>query len=321
MIELKIKKLNFLLKFKISYLFIISIFLIFILYVISIRLHLYRNNSKISSSLIDKESQNREKKFKIIAISYSNNLYQRQLKLNKKSAIEVGKVDEYYSYGPEDIDKEFKEKNIDILSRKRGNGYWLWKSYIINKTIVEKLKDGDYLIYTDACTLYMDSVFLLLKFLKSHKISMWIDRVGYKEFRYTKRDAFILLGADMPFYSQTNQYQATIQIYKKSTYTVKFIQEWLYYCQDKRIITDDKNTLNQPNFKGFKDNRHDQSVLSLLIKKYGELNSGFTNLNISDLIKRKKIFNQKIICIYRRMHFKNYTDLKNKCKRRMRLRK
>ena len=209
------------------------------------------NLERIKSKIIDKESQNSKRKFKIIAISYSNNLYQRQLKLNKKSALEVGKVDEHYSYGPEDLDEEFKEKNIDILSRKRGNGYWLWKSYIINKTIVEKLKDGDYLIYTDACTLYMDSVFVLLQFLKSHKISMWIDRLRHKEFRYTKRDAFILLGADMPFYSQTNQYQATIQIYKKSTYTVKFIQEWLYYCQDKRIITDDKNTLNQPNYKGF----------------------------------------------------------------------
>ena len=31
--------------------------------------------------------------------------------VNYKSAIEVGKVDEYYSYGPEDIDPEFKKKN------------------------------------------------------------------------------------------------------------------------------------------------------------------------------------------------------------------
>ena len=136
----------------------------------------------------------------------------------------------------------------------------------------------------------MDSVVLLLQFLKSHKISMWIDRLRHKEFRYTKRDAFILLGADMPFYSQTSQYGATIQIYKKTSFTVKFIQEWLYYCQDKRIITDDKNTLGQPNYKDFKDNRHDQTVLSLLIKKYGEVNSGFPNLNITD-IKNRKIMN------------------------------
>jgi len=40
-------------------------------------------------------------------------------------------VDEYYNYGPNDIDNEFKKKNIEILSQKRGNGYWLWKPYFI----------------------------------------------------------------------------------------------------------------------------------------------------------------------------------------------
>ena len=239
--------------------------------------------------------------------------------LNKKSALEIGEVDEYYSYGPDDLDKEFREKNRDILSRKRGNGYWLWKSYIINKTIVEKLKEGDYLIYTDAGTLYMNSTYLLINFLIENKASMWMDRLRYIESEFTKRDAFILLGVDMPFYSQTNHYQAGIQIYKKSSYTVKFIQEWLYYCQDKRIITDDENTLGQPNYKDFKDNRHDQSVLSLLIKKYGEVNSGFPNMNITDLKKRKIISRPNIICIYRNIPFKNYLDLKEKCKKMMKL--
>ena len=213
------------------------------------------------------------------------------------------------------MDKEFKKKNKDILTRKRGNGYWLWKPYIINKTIIEKLKEGDYLIYTDACTLFMNSTNLLIKFLKDNKASMWMDKLAYKESEYTKRDAFILLGADMPFYSQTNHYQATIQIYKKSSYTVKFIQEWLYYCQDKRIITDDNNTLGMPNYRDFKENRHDQTVLSLLIKKYGEVNSGFPNLNITELQKRKIITRPKIICMYRRTPFRNYIDLKNKCKK------
>ena len=271
--EINNKKSNFLFKFEIVSFFLILIF-------INITIELNGNKNKISITSLNKNAQNTSKNFKIIAISYSNNIYQRQLKLNKKSALEVGKVDEHFSYGPDDLDKEFKEKNKDILSSKRGNGYWLWKPYIINKTMVERLKDGDYLIYTDACTLFMDSVYLLIKFLKLHKMSFWVDRLNRKESLYTKKDAFILLGADMPFYSQTNQYQATIQVYEKSAYTIKFIQDWLYYCQDKRIITDDKNTLNQSNYKGFRDNRHDQSVLSLLIKKYGEINSGFSNLNL-----------------------------------------
>ena len=102
---------------------------------------------------------------KIVAISYSNEKYQTQLKYNKKSAIEIGKVDEYYEYGPNDIEYEFKQKNKDILSKKRGNGYWLWKPYFILKTLKQKLKDGDYLIYTDACILYKDNSRKLIDFL------------------------------------------------------------------------------------------------------------------------------------------------------------
>ena len=229
------------------------------------------------------------KKPKIVAISYSNELYQRQLELNKKSAIEVGKVDEFYSYGPDDVDPAFREKNKDILSRKRGNGYWLWKPYIIYKTIVEKLKYGDYLIYSDACVLYMKSSRLLVNFLEQHKAKMWTYKITYKEKLYTKRDAFILMDADTPYYTDTNQYMATLMIYKKSKYTVKFIKEWLHYSQDKRIITDDKNTMGKENYPEFRENRHDQTVLSLVIKKHGEANSGSPKMTINELINMKPV--------------------------------
>ena len=44
---------------------------------------------------------------KIVAISYGSEEYKQQLEWNKKSkksALEIAKVDEYYGYGPEDID-------------------------------------------------------------------------------------------------------------------------------------------------------------------------------------------------------------------------
>lgn len=238
--------------------------------------------------------------------------------INRKSAIEVGKVDEYYSYGPDDLDEDFKEKNKDILSRPRGNGYWLWKSYIINKTMVEKLNEGDYLIYTDAGTIYMNQSHILIDFMIKNKFSIWANKLICKESQYTKRDAFILMGVDMPFYRNSHQYIATIQIYKKNEYSVKFIQEWLYYCQDKRIITDDNNTQGMPNFQDFRDNRHDQSILSLLIKKHGVANSGYPNKNLTEL---KPIIMPNIICVFRRFPFKDIEDLKNYCKKKLELQK
>ena len=48
---------------------------------------------------------------------------------------------------------------------------------------------------------------------------------------------------------------------------MNFIGEWLTYCKDPRIITDDKSIFG-PEDKEFKENRHDQTVLSLLSKKW-----------------------------------------------------
>ena len=289
--------------YKLSILFILIFFYFYFIFTININ----RNYYKL------KNYNNKNKTIgKIVAISYADKFFQRQLLINKRSAIEIGKVDEYYSYGPNDIDINFKNKNKDILSKKRGNGYWLWKPYFILKTFKEKLDEGDYLIYTDAGILYKNSVSLIINYLNKYNEEMWMFKIRYIEKKYTKRDAFILLGADMPFYTDTYQYMAGIQIYKKSKYTEKFLEDVLYYSQDKRIITDEPNTLGYKNYKGFVDNRHDQSILSILIKKYGEVNSGKTNIAINR-IKKLKIYMPFIFCIYRKKKFLDYNDILNKC--------
>ena len=273
-------------------------------------------NLKIKYCILENENKNLKiykKSPKIIAISYGNEMYQRQLAWNKKSALEIGKVDEHYSFGPNDIDLQFKEQNKIILSQKRGNGYWLWKSYFLLKTLKEKLNDGDYIIYTDAAILYMNSTYQIIEFMKEQNAEMWaIQLPDCIEKKWTKRDAFILLNADTPFFSNSLQYMAGIQIYKKSKFTEKFLEELLYYSQDKRIITDLPNTLGKPNYIEFTDHRHDQSILSLLIKKYGLVNSNKTNVIINK-IERSKILMPFIFCIYRRRGFIDYNDVRNKC--------
>lgn len=228
-----------------------KIFVNYIIFIVLFIILFKYYNLKLNYFIIEKENKILKiykKNPKIVGISYANKLYERQLALNKKSALEIGGVDEHYSYGPDDIDIKFKEKNKYILSQKRGNGYWLWKSYFILKTFKEKLNDGDYLIYTDACVLYMNSTYSIIEFMKERNAEMWADQLIYIEKEYTKRDTFLLLNADIPLFTSTFQYQATIQIYKKSKFTEKFLEELLYYSQDKRIITDLPNTLGKKNY-------------------------------------------------------------------------
>ena len=161
----------------------------------------------------------------------------------------------------------------------------------------------------------MNSSHLLIDFMKKQKANMWAYKLTFLEKSYTKRDAFILMDADTPYCYDTKQYMAGIQIYKKTKHTIKFIQEYLHYSQDQRIVTDDPNTLGKENYPGFKDNRHDQTVFSLLIKKYGEANSGSPKMSLKEIQNLKTLIMPNILCIFRKTRFKDYEDLKQKCKK------
>jgi hypothetical protein len=276
----------------------------------------YQNLSELYFDRINKNMDVDDilnQKYKIVAISYGSEQYDKQLEYNGKSALEIAKVNEFYGYKPKDIDHDFREKNKYILEKGRGNGYWLWKPYFLYKTLKEKLDYGDYLIYSDAAIMYVDSAQKLVDFLKEKKLDMYLHRLPHLERQYTKRDAFILLGVDQPFYAETGQFNAAFQIYRKTKFTEFFLAEYLYYAQDKRIITDDANELGVGNYDDFRDHRHDQSILSLLTKKYGQVNANKTNLDIN-LIKNYKEVMPTIFCHYRQRGVGSYEDLKEMCK-------
>lgn len=59
----------------------------------------------------------------------------------------------FHVYGREDLDEKFISSTLPFINLKRGGGYWIWKPYIINKTLIN-LKHGDYLVYMDVgCTI------------------------------------------------------------------------------------------------------------------------------------------------------------------------
>ena len=276
----------------------------------------YQNLSELYFDRINKNMDVDDilnQKYKIVAISYGSEQYDKQLEYNGKSALEIAKVNEFYGYKPKDIDHDFREKNKYILEKGRGNGYWLWKPYFLYKTLKEKLDYGDYLIYSDAAIMYVDLAQKLVDFLKEKKLDMYLPRLPHLERQYTKRDAFILLGVDQPFYAETGQFNAAFQIYRKTKFTEFFLAEYLYYAQDKRIITDDANELGVGNYDDFRDHRHDQSILSLLTKKYGQVNANKTNLDIN-LIKNYQEVMPTIFCHYRQRGVGSYEDLKEMCK-------
>lgn len=203
----------------------------------------------------------------IILINYSNKFYTRAQKSNTKSAIKLGCFKKVISYQPDDIEEQFYQTNKDILIRARGAGYWLWKPYFIKKTL-SLMSDGEYLFYCDSGSRFVNSVDDLLKFVKTTDQNIIPFELQFVESQYTKRDCFILTNTDEIKYHNTKQRLATFSVWKKSEGVMKFVDEWLSLAQDERIITDLENQMGFPNYDDFIEHRHDQSLFSLLTKKY-----------------------------------------------------
>jgi hypothetical protein len=198
-------------------------------------------------------------------INYANGRYLKAQEYCSQSAKSAG-FDEIISFSVNDIDREFLEKNINILSQSRGAGYWIWKPYFIKKTL-ENMNDGDLLVYSDSGSYYQESVQPLIDIIQSEKNGVLsFELTGLLERVYTKRDTFVLMGLDEPKYSETSQREATYIWLIKNEFTVNLINEYLEYAQDIRIITDSPS--QNENFFDFQDHRHDQSIWSLLCKKY-----------------------------------------------------
>lgn len=194
---------------------------------------------------------------------------------NVKSALSVGGFDTAKIYTMDDLDPYFKIKNSHILNNPKGSGYWLWKPYIILKKILE-IDENDILCYNDSKYIWKTNVRKLENDILSNKnIGVYSNKPNsgnHIEKQYTKGDAFLLMNIPNNSYGDeiknSAQAWAGFILLRKSFNPIRFIGEWLTYSQDYRIATESPSKLfrNDPIFI---ENRHDQTILSLLCKKWG----------------------------------------------------
>lgn len=234
-----------------------------------------------------------------VYITYGNEKYDSQKRYALKKAKSKGNFDQIIGYSEKDIDKNFYKKNIKILSQSRGNGYWLWKPYFIVKTL-EKINEGDYLFYSDSGAFFTKKVDILIKELEM----TGQDIMGYElpliECQWTKKELFINMNCNIDIYKNSNQILASFILIKKTEFSLKFFKEFLDLSSNEENITDLKNiNIYQEEF--FTDHRHDQSIFSLLYKKYhlkpfkdpsqfGEYPKLYSSLNIDKKIIKNRIY-------------------------------
>lgn len=213
----------------------------------------------------------------LLTYATTNNHYSAYQQLCIQSFSRHNEFDTIYQCNETNILQDFKVKNKHIFESKCGGSgalranFWIWKPYLI-KRCLERMDDDDILVYVDATILQKSSLQPIFNKLKEQSIIPFKINDGRGDERdATKRDAFVLMGCDSDEYwtgKLSGQLNASHIFFKKNTDTVRFVNEWLSFCEDDRIITECENTQGLPNYPVFVCHRHDQSIYSLLIKKY-----------------------------------------------------
>jgi hypothetical protein len=176
-------------------------------------------------------------------------------------------------FNEENIDFDFYKKNEKILSSSRGAGYWLWKPYFILK-VLNSVEEGDIVFYVDSGNVFInDPSPILNNISENNNIILFDNRDGMTDgssaqnFISVKKDCFVLMNCDTDEYVYGNHLNASYQIYLKNEMSIKFVTEYLNYCENFDIISDSPNKYGS-NYPGYYDHRHDQSILSILSIKY-----------------------------------------------------
>tara|TARA_B110000967_G_C18888995_1_gene566012 strand:- start:2551 stop:3267 length:717 start_codon:yes stop_codon:yes gene_type:complete len=185
--------------------------------------------------------------------------------INEAKNLQVFDNTQLYSDDDLKDDDIFWSQHKDfITNNKRGYGYWIWKSYIIKKTM-SNMKDGDILLYADSgCTLRENKKYMQELFQTVEKDKIIGSLTSYSDVQYTKQDLINHLGMENSEKINTKQRQATAIMFYVCDKTRNFVDLWYDTCCIYHMIDDSKSI--EKKHVSYCAHRHDQSVFSLLTK-------------------------------------------------------
>lgn len=196
--------------------------------------------------------------------NFADKNYRSQQRLNTKSAYERGKADKVIEFHEEDI-QELKEQYPGHFKIQRGCGLWFWKPYLILKAL-EQLDEGDYLFYCDSGAVFISDINQLIPDLEASRKNILFFEQPLLARQFTKAETFRILECND--YSG-NQLLGGYIFLKKCGKSIWYMQEWLHAMSDIRVLSGEHFLSQIPEFKEFVTHREDQSVLTILAKKWG----------------------------------------------------
>lgn len=249
---------------------------------------------------------------KIYFITYGSGKFKYSSKRVSKEAESLGFFSKTFVFTEKDLPLTIRSS--PLFYNVKGGGFWLWKPYIIDKLLSE-IDEGDIVVYSDAGSEllnsdkwneyfnlmnYYSSIFFQYrenvyygwnkfnsKYNDSPKLKFWTKASTVNHFRN-------LFSSDNDWLEKS-KICAGLIIIKKDKNSQDLIKEWmnnmLFF---PHIVCDlfENEKMNQ--IQGFSEHRHDQSILSILVRYYEKvkgvliLDEEFETYNKDQIVKTSR---------------------------------
>jgi hypothetical protein len=242
------------------------------------------------------------RKIKINLVTFGDKRMELSAKRFKEQAMAINFFDEIYISNEDNLLPQFiKKMRKYLIYGSRGFGYWCWKPQIILQ-VLETMQNNEILIYSDMGAhinnnqIAMQTLNEYIEKVKVSKTGVLISALGgHPEYIWTTGDLFEFFGVyENENFTKTLQRPSGFLVILKNEISLNIIKEWKNVYKSFYLVTDIPSI--KSNFEGFKENRHDQSIISLISKKYNvdTISYNFQNENVPFQMKRDKDFNTKI---------------------------
>lgn len=212
---------------------------------------------------------------KTFFLSFADTSLTPSLKRIKDQANQMQVFDNILIYNEKNIPNYIKKRIQFVIKQtesKRGYGYWCWKPALINFILKSKVSDGDLLLYCDAgCDLNPANRKKLIEYFeltKKHEILVsQFDNREFCDLFWNKADTIKIFKDKIPQERlKQGQIQGGIIFLLVNQFTRDIINSWELLMNESNVHYFDDSSSILPNHAGFKEHRHDQSILSLLLK-------------------------------------------------------
>ncbi len=165
-------------------------------------------------------------------------------------------------FNEHDLTDFFNKLPIEIHET-RGYFYWTFKPYIIHKTMLEA-QENEIMIYADSGLFFKDIAYLNTIIHNTERNGYTFFQIDHNVKSYCKCEVIPYFEFDVDKALTDNMVDASVVFVKNTVFMRNIIKQWLDLCLKPELITD-LSTGTCKNSSNFKDHRHDQTLLSVII--------------------------------------------------------